>query len=195
MRMPEDLWIKALAMGLSLAWACVEMAFAVRNRRVNGSASQEKDKGSFIWISVSISIGMTVACMFAFSGKGAFRHTRQWELAGLLAMLAGVAIRVHAIRALARHFTSRVTILQDHALVRDGLYRVVRHPSYLGEILILIGLGAMMANAVSLVAAPLFTTVALLRRSRLEERALAEHFGQAYEDYRRATWRLLPLIW
>jgi protein-S-isoprenylcysteine O-methyltransferase len=193
--MPEDLWIKVLAMGLSLVWALVEMLFAVRNRRMSGSASQEKDQGSFVWISISISIGMTVACVFAFSGRGAFRHPRPWELAGLLVMLAGVATRVHAIRILDRHFTSRVTILQDHALIREGLYRFVRHPSYLGEILVLAGLGAMMANAVSLVAAPLPAMIALVQRIRLEERALAEHFGQAYEDYRRTTWKLLPLIW
>jgi protein-S-isoprenylcysteine O-methyltransferase Ste14 len=53
----------------------------------------------------------------------------------------------------------------------------------------------LLANGVSLVAAPLFTTIALLLRIRMEERVMAEHFGQAYEDYRRATWRLLPLIW
>jgi protein-S-isoprenylcysteine O-methyltransferase len=193
--MPEDLGIKTIAVGLSFAWAFLEMIYAVRNRRANGSASREKDKGSFIWISLSISAGMTVACMFAFSGKGAFRHARGWELAGLLLLVAGAAIRMHAIRILGKTFTSRVTILQGQALIRDGLYRFVRHPSYLGEIVILIGFGALMANGVSLVAAPLFATVALLLRIRLEERALAEHFGQAYEDYRRGTWRLLPPIW
>jgi protein-S-isoprenylcysteine O-methyltransferase Ste14 len=105
------------------------------------------------------------------------------------------AIRLHAIRTLARHFTSRVTLLEDHALVREGAYRWIRHPSYLGQILILVGFGALLANAVSLIAAPLLTTVALLLRIRVEERALAEHFGQAYEDYRRVTARLLPFVW
>jgi protein-S-isoprenylcysteine O-methyltransferase len=195
MSMPQDLGFKTLAVYLSLVWALLEMAYAVCNRRASGSASHEKDKGSFIWITVSITVGMTVACTFAFSGKGAFRHAHRWELAGLLLLIVGAVIRLHAIRILGRHFTSRVTILQDHALVRDGLYRFVRHPSYLGEILILIGLGAVLANAVSLVAAPLFATVVLLLRIQLEERALAEHFGQAYEDYRRVTWRLLPPIW
>ncbi len=195
MRMPEDVTIKALAMGLSFAWAFLEMGYAVRNRRANGSASHEKDKGTFIWISASIAVGMAVACTFAFSGLGAFRHAHRWELAGLVLLIGGAALRIHAIRILGKYFTSRVTIRQDQVLIRDGLYRLVRHPSYLGEILILIGLGALMANAVSLVATPLFATVVLLLRIRLEERALAEHFGQAYEDYRRSTWHLLPPIW
>jgi protein-S-isoprenylcysteine O-methyltransferase Ste14 len=71
----------------------------------------------------------------------------------------------------------------------------VRHPSYLGQILILVGLGALLANGLSLVVAPLFTTIALLLRILVEERAMAERFGQAYEDYRRGTWRLLPPVW
>jgi protein-S-isoprenylcysteine O-methyltransferase len=195
MRIPEDIWIKTLAAGLSLVWGFAEQFFAIRNRRTNESASREQDQGSFLWITLSVSTGMTIACLFAFSGYAALPHPHRWELAGLLAMLAGAGIRVQAIRTLAKQFTSRVTMLQHHTLIREGVYRYVRHPSYLGQILILVGLGALLANGVSIVAAPLFTTVALLARIQVEERAMAEHFGQAYEDYRRATWRLLPLIW
>ncbi len=187
--------MKALAVGLSLAWGFAEQSFAIRNRRRDADASREKDDGSFFWISISISVGMTVACLSAFTGTGDLRHPHRWEQLGLLVMLAGTGIRVHAIRTLARHFTSRVTMLQDHTLIRRGAYRFVRHPSYLGQILILLGLGALMANLVSLIAAPLLTTAALLRRILVEERVMAEHFGQDYEDYRHAPWRLLPLVW
>lgn len=195
MKMPEDLGIKLLAMAMSIGWGFAEQAFAISNRSRNPGQSQERDKGSFLWISVSVSVGMTIACTFALLGLGSFRRARLWELAGFLLLLLGAGIRLHAIRVLGRQFTSRVTILEDHALVRDGIYRTIRHPSYLGQILILVGLGALMANGISLVAAPLFTTVALLGRIRVEERSLAERFGQAYEDYRRSSWRLLPLVW
>jgi protein-S-isoprenylcysteine O-methyltransferase Ste14 len=195
MRIPADPWIKVLAMVLSWVWGFAEHAFAIHNRRETGAASQEKDKGSFYVITLSIAAGMTVACMFAFSGIGALRHPRWWEAAGALLLLAGAGVRLHAIRALARHFTSRVTVFDDHTLVREGAYRWIRHPSYLGQILLLVGLGALMANAVALVVAPLFTTIALLIRIRVEEHALAEHFGEAYEDYRRTTARLVPFVW
>ncbi len=82
---------------------------------------------------------MTIACLFAFSGYAALPHLHRWELAGLLVMLAGAGIRIQAIRTLAKQFTSRVTMLPHHTLIREGAYRYVRHPSYLGQILILAG--------------------------------------------------------
>lgn len=190
-----DLPVKVIAVALSAAWGVAEQVFARRNRRGSGAASHERDKGSFQWITASVVGGMTIAGVCGFSGVGAVSSIRLWELSGALVFLAGVAIRLHAIAVLANHFTSRVTILGEHKLVRDGLYRYVRHPSYLGQILILLGLGAVMGNVVAVWAAPFATTVALLWRIRIEERAMAEHFGAAYEEYRRATWRLLPLVW
>jgi len=88
-----------------------------------------------------------------------------------------------------------VTLLPEHRLIRSGPYRWIRHPSYLGQLMILVGLGAMMANWISLFAAPCFTALALIARIRLEERAMAEHFGADFESYRRTTWRLLPWVW
>jgi protein-S-isoprenylcysteine O-methyltransferase len=190
-----DLPVKILAVALSVAWGAAEQVFARRNRGRAGTASHERDRGSFQWINASVVGGMTIAGALGFSGVGAASNIRAWELSGALVCLAGAAIRLHAIAVLANHFTSRVTILGEHKLVRDGLYRYVRHPSYLGQILILVGLGALMGNVVAVLAAPLMTTVALLWRIRIEERAMAERFGAAYQEYRRATWRLLPLVW
>ena len=79
-----------------------------------------------------------MAGAFGFSGVGWVTNVRVWELSGAVVLLAGTAIRLHAIAALENQFTSRVTILNEHKLVRIGLYRYVRHPSYLGQILILV---------------------------------------------------------
>jgi len=193
--MTFDFGVKILAVALSVAWGMSEQAFARRNRRVVGVTADERDKGSFHWITASAVVGMSIAGAFGFSGLGGVTNVHVWELLGAFVLLAGTAIRLHAIAVLANQFTSRVTILNGHKLVRSGLYRYVRHPSYLGQILILVGIGALMANVVALLAAPLMTTVALLWRIRVEERAMADHFGAAYEEYHKTTWRLLPLVW
>ena len=185
--------MKILALAVALAWGIAEQLFARRNRRHAGA--RERDRGSFLWITLSVTLGLTLACSFGLAGPGAFAYAWPWQLTGLMVLVLGLELRVHAIRLLARHFTSRVTLLADHQLIRSGPYRLLRHPSYLGQLMILAGLGAMMANWVSLLAAPFFTTIALVARIQVEERAMAEHFGAEFESYRRNTWRLLPLIW
>lgn len=185
--------VKMLALALSVVWGIAEQVFARRNRH-HGDAL-ERDQGGFVWITFSVAVGLTLACTFGLSGVGDFERAWSWQLLGGMVLVFGLALRLYAIRLLARHFTSRVTVLADHRLIRSGPYRLLRHPSYLGQLMILAGLGAMMANWVALFAAPCFTTFALVVRIRVEERAMAEHFGGEFESYRRATWRLLPLIW
>ncbi len=193
--MPFDFGVKLIAVAVSAVWGASEQAFARRNRRAAGPTADERDNGSFRWITASVVVGMSIASAFGFSGVGGATHARRWELLGAVVLLAGAAIRLHAIAVLAKQFTSRVTILAEHKLIRSGLYRYVRHPSYLGQILILIGIAALMANVVALLTAPFITTVALVWRIRVEERAMSEHFGAAYQEYRKTTWRLLPLVW
>jgi protein-S-isoprenylcysteine O-methyltransferase len=185
--------IKILALVFSLAWGIAEQIFARRNQC--HANARERDRGSFLWISLSVALGMTLACGFGLAGPGVLEQALPWQLAGMVGLVLGLALRVHAVRLLARHFTSRVTLLSDHQLIRSGPYRLLRHPAYLGQLMILAGLGSMLANWVSLFVAPLFTTLALVARIRVEERAMAEHFGAEFESYQRATWRLLPFVW
>ena len=69
---------------------------------------------------------------------------------GLLIMIAGMVVRWWAIAALNRQFTIDVNIVEGHKLVQEGLYRIVRHPAYLGGQLTMIGLGMALENWLSL---------------------------------------------
>lgn len=177
----------------SIIWGIWEQRLAIRNRRT--AEGQVKDRGSFFRVYFSVPVGITVGSIFAFSGFGNLTCPIIWEVLGILAAVLGFEIRLIAMRTLAHHFTHRVTILKDHVLIRDGLYRWIRHPSYLGQIIIMVGLGCALANGFALIVTPIFTILAVLSRISTEERALSEHFGTEYESYRRTTARLIPGIW
>ena len=51
-------------------------------------------------------------------------------LAGTFLTLAGALLRAHCFRALGAHFTFELSIRPAHALVTNGAYGIVRHPSY-----------------------------------------------------------------
>jgi protein-S-isoprenylcysteine O-methyltransferase len=99
------------------------------------------------------------------------------------------------VRTLGRFFRTHVTLLEEHRLVTDGPYRVLRNPAYTGTLATLAGLGLMQGYAFSLAAAVGPPLAAFAWRIRVEERALAERFGPAWEAWRRRTWALLPPVW
>jgi protein-S-isoprenylcysteine O-methyltransferase Ste14 len=51
-------------------------------------------------------------------------------------MIVGLALRWTAILTLGKAFSSNVAIQESQTIERSGLYRIVRHPSYLGMLII-----------------------------------------------------------
>ena len=88
-----------------------------------------------------------------------------------------------------------MTIEPGQTLVRRGPYRVLRHPSYTGLILIFAGFGLAIGSWLGAAAALVCITAGLLPRIRVEEAALAKTFGAEYTAYAGSTARLLPHVW
>jgi protein-S-isoprenylcysteine O-methyltransferase Ste14 len=114
---------------------------------------------------------------------------------GLLLIIIGVVIRVSAVLTLNKYFTVDVTILNDHRLIRSGVFKYIRHPSYFGLLIAVLGLGITMVNWLSTIVLVVPHAIIILLRIKEEERALEEHFGKDYEAYERNTKRLIPFIY
>ena len=119
-----------------------------------------------------------------FAGRAAY-------VTGVLMALAGFAVTVWARVHLGRNWSGTVTIKHGHELVRTGPYAVVRHPIYSGLLLAFIG-SALGRGEWRGVLAVVIVFLALWRKLRLEERWMAETFGEAYEHYRRDVKALIP---
>jgi protein-S-isoprenylcysteine O-methyltransferase len=115
--------------------------------------------------------------------------------AGLALIWTGMALRLWAVRTLGRFFRTTVHVLDDHALVTGGPYRYVRNPSYTGMLITLAGVGLCLGNGISLSAILGFALIGCVRRIGVEDAALRERFGAAYDDYRRRSWALVPPMW
>jgi protein-S-isoprenylcysteine O-methyltransferase Ste14 len=114
---------------------------------------------------------------------------------GCLVLLLGVTVRLVAVVTLRRQFTEKVSILEGHELVDTGIYRIMRHPAYLGHLASLLGIGLILGNWVGLAALVVLPLAGVLYRIHVEERALLRHFGPTYQEYAARTKRLLPGIW
>ncbi len=188
---------KVLVVAFSVAYLGVEVYQQVRQRKRRGGAPRDAaDRGSLIGLYAGIAVGYSVAFSCSFLKVGRLPGDQPvWLIAGAALVVVGLWIRARAMRTLDELFTFEVEIQGDHRLVETGLYRRIRHPGYLGQLLVFAGAAVALANAFGIVAMVVITLVAFGWRMRVEEVALAARFGDAYEAYRRRTKRLVPGIY
>ncbi len=113
---------------------------------------------------------------------------------GLLLAVPGLALRVWSIATLGRFFRPIVSVADDQTVVRTGPYRLVRHPSYTGLLLVVLGLSLGRGDVVAAAVTTLGVTAGLLWRIRAEEAVLRRAFGPAWDEHAAATGRLLPRV-
>jgi protein-S-isoprenylcysteine O-methyltransferase Ste14 len=113
---------------------------------------------------------------------------------GFLLYTAGGVLRLAAVFVLGRRFSGLVAIQPEHRLATNGLYGIIRHPSYLGLFVSVLGWGLAFRSGVGVLIAVLMLVV-VLARIEAEERLLSATFGSEYDAYRARTWRLVPYVY
>jgi protein-S-isoprenylcysteine O-methyltransferase len=190
----HDPLARRLLFGSLLAFVAIEGGTTVAGGLRPTAPSQ--DRGTRWLVAVGVWAGVTGAILVARQPSLRAGADTWWTLGlGLALVLAGTALRGWAILTLGRYFRRVVTIEPDQRLVRRGPYRLLRHPSYTGLLLVFTGLGLALGSWLSAAIAMLGLLLGLLPRIRVEERALRRTFGADYEQYARETWRLVPYVW
>jgi len=113
---------------------------------------------------------------------------------GLVVLAAGAALRIGPMLALGRRFASVVALQADHTLCTTGLYARVRHPSYLGILLMDLGFAGVFRSVLALLVLPVVFWM-FSRRMDVEEAFMIERFGDEYRAYAARTARLLPGVY
>lgn len=114
---------------------------------------------------------------------------------GFIFLVIGISFRVWSINVLGKNFTATVKITREHQLIKTGPYKIIRHPSYLGALIAIIGCPIFLNNTYTIFISCVAMMIAYYFRINVEEKTLSNHFGEFYEDYKKSTYRLLPLIW
>jgi protein-S-isoprenylcysteine O-methyltransferase Ste14 len=114
---------------------------------------------------------------------------------GILVSFSGMIIRWTTIIQLKKAFTVDVAINQVHQLKTDGLFKIVRHPSYLGLLMILSGFSLSMNTIISFMVVTLPVFLVIIYRIKVEENLLVETFGEEYIKYSGSTKKIIPFVY
>ena len=149
-----------------------------------------RDKGSY-WVIIAMCWSVIfIAFKLRGSGIGIFGGSLQY--AGLILLAVGIILREWSIWVLGKHFTGQVQVRKKAKLVTNGPYNCVRHPSYTGGMLSLMGINLAIGTWLGALIAFVLSLIAYQYRIRIEEKALQEAFGSEYEDYKNRTCKLFP---
>jgi protein-S-isoprenylcysteine O-methyltransferase Ste14 len=95
---------------------------------------------------------------------------------------------------LGRYFTRDVVVSHDQPVIQNGPYRLIRHPTYSGTFLTMLGVGLVMTNWASLICLLVCVFLGHMYRVHIEEKALIRAIGQPYSEYMRHTKRFIPWV-
>lgn len=191
--------MNAVVIVASWVWLALEVGLRVRDR-LRGTGGAGRDAHTRLLIVATVAPVVVVSAVLAgmlppggpldLPGRGLAATA-----VGLVLMVAGLALRCWAVVVLGEAFRTTVEVDADQAVVDHGPYRVLRHPSYAGALLVLVGFGIGAGTWVSLVLCVVVPAVAFTRRIVVEERVLGAAMGAPYRNYARRTRRLVPGVW
>lgn len=106
-----------------------------------------------------------------------------WRLAGLIPLVLGAVMNLAADNSMKRYETTVKPFKRSTTLVTEGVFKICRHPMYLGFVLILLGIAVLLGSAAPFLVVILFPFFLEFVYIREEERMLGEQFEQQWEDY------------
>lgn len=175
-------------------WVVSEVILSFRRR----SAKAYRRKGGLgsvvlVWLVIISSIVAANLVLFLYPRRFPGNASVYTAIAAVL-ILSGIGIRWWAILTLGRFFSVDIAVQEEHRVVEEGPYRLVRHPAYTGLLMSFLGMGIAFMNWLSLILVIVPITAFFLYRISIEEDALSKKLGPAYLEYHRRTKRLVPGI-
>jgi protein-S-isoprenylcysteine O-methyltransferase Ste14 len=151
-----------------------------------------QDNGSNLVLRVSLYVSIIIAFFLALNNTAMLPPWFFYP--GIVLIVIGILVRQWAIFTLGRFFTLTVGTQKDQKVVDYGPYRFIRHPSYLGLLITLLGIGVALQSWEGILAIVVISGLAIGYRIHIEEKVMVSELGDDYVQYMKRTRRLIPFV-
>jgi protein-S-isoprenylcysteine O-methyltransferase Ste14 len=183
-----------IIIGFSYLYGFLEVFMHLRQRG-RSTLTTSGDKRSLWLLYILITVGYALSFSIGATRIGRMNHWDVFFAVGVVLALAGLTIRVRSMLTLKQYFTYSVAQIENHKLVETGLYKIIRHPGYLGQLMIFAGIAIALSNWLAVLLMMIPVTIGYIYRIRVEEGFMIEQMGESYLNYQRRTKRIIPMIY
>lgn len=163
--------------------------------------SQKEDKDreeksfQLILAAILVSILLTIILTLLQIGNVSAQREILFKNIGLIIYGLGIILRYWSSILLGKYFTRSVSVKSEQTLVSRGPYRWLRHPLYLGLLLLTTGVPIYLGNLPAILFSLVFMFFALNKRIKYEERLLEKTLGEKYRRWKKNRAKLIPFLY
>ena len=166
-----------IIIAVSYLYGFFEVFLNLRQKK-KSIVTTSNDKNSLRLLYGLITVGYFLSFAIGATKLGRIYHWNTFFAVGMSLVVIGLMIRIHSILTLRQFFTYSVAKVENHEIIETGLYKFIRHPGYLGQLIIFLGISISMSNWLSILAMMIPVTLAYLYRIKVEERFMIEQMGE-----------------
>ena len=163
------------------------------------SERSEVKPGVKAW-DIAFAIGYTISIFAIHAVAGLDLGRFNWSYLGIGYLVIGIVLYVIASVIIAwamianKFFETTVTVVKGHKVMTGGPYAYVRHPGYIGFILMYSSSCLVLGSAVSLIPAAILALL-LVGRTYMEDKTLQKELDGYLEYTKKVRYRLVPGVW
>ncbi|MEK6552661.1 MAG: isoprenylcysteine carboxylmethyltransferase family protein [Bacteroidota bacterium] len=139
---------------------------------------------------------LTIFSIFKIGTFGGDIETRfaNVRIIGLIIFVIFSWVQVWAYKSLGKDYAQDIVILKEHQLHTTGIYKFIRHPQYISQVLSDLGAGLALLSYTVVPIVILFELPLFIMRASVEDKLLQKYFGEKFTAYKKQSGFIIPFI-
>jgi protein-S-isoprenylcysteine O-methyltransferase Ste14 len=169
-------------------------AISIKAKNISEKREVKIENIMLIWLTIATGLLPLIYSVTNWFGIADYSLPLWVGWIGILILVCSLVIFWRAHVDLKSNWSSSLELYENHELVTIGIYKYIRHPMYLSQLVWGIAQILLIQNWIAGLSTIIFFFPFYLLRIRTEEKMMYERFGKQYQEYERNTGRLFPKL-
>jgi protein-S-isoprenylcysteine O-methyltransferase Ste14 len=116
------------------------------------------------------------------------------RIIGLVMFVLFSWLQTVSFKTLGEYYSTEIAVYKSHRLITNGIYKSVRHPQYLFQVISDLGAGLALLSFLVLPAVIFILLPLFILRAKLEDKLLSEVFNKDWDEYKKGSGFFLPFL-